>query len=84
MSHRPALPRWVISNAASVWRETERARRQTPAERWEELVGACQTLRLYWSLPGYEERVRKAVDPLPDSSRRALARLREAYRRSRK
>jgi hypothetical protein len=76
-----ALPKWVISNEASVCRETEHSRSQTPAERWADTVAACDTLRWYWSIPGYEERVRQAVDPLPESSRTALARLREAYRR---
>jgi len=75
------LPRWVTSNEESVCRETEQARRQTPAERWADTVAACDMLRFYWSIPGYEERVRRAVDPLPESSRAALARLRENYRR---
>ena len=70
-----------MPNDVSVWRETEAARRQTPAERWQGVVAACDVLRLYWTLPGYPERVRAAVDPLPESSRRALARLRDAYRR---
>jgi hypothetical protein len=75
-----ALPKWVTSNEESVFRETEQSRRQTPAERWADTVAACDTLRGYWSLPGYEERLRQAVDPLPESSRAALSRLREAYR----
>lgn len=83
MSHLRRLPGWVTSNAESVWRETEQARRQTPEQRWAELVAACDMLRLYWSIPGYAERVRQAVDPLPESSRRALARLRDEYRRGR-
>ena len=78
------LPGWVTSNEASVWRETAEARRMSPAERWRDVVTACDTLRLYWSLPGYPERVRAAVDPLPPSTQQALARLREEYRRSRR
>lgn len=81
MSQRPRPPGWVTSNEASVWRETETSRRQTPEERWRDVVAACDTLKLYWSLPGYEARVRAAVDPLPESSRQAFARLRAAFRR---
>lgn len=78
-SHR--LPKWVTSNEASVWRETEQARAQTPAARWRDVVAACDTLKLYWSIPGYPERVQRAVDPLPPSSVEALARLRAEFRR---
>jgi hypothetical protein len=77
------LPKWVTSNAESVWRETERSRQQTPAERWRDVVAACDTLRIYWTIPGYAERVMNAADPLPESSKQALARLREEFRRSR-
>lgn len=45
------------------------------------MVAACDMLRLYWDLPGYAERIKSAVDPLPESSRLAFARLREAERR---
>ena len=81
MSGASRLPKWVISNEASVWRETEQSRRMTPEERWADVVAACDTLKLYWDIPGYAERIKQAVDPLPESSRVALARLREAYRR---
>jgi len=84
MTRDARVPKWVVSNEASVWRETEQSRRQTPAERWRDVVAACDTLKFYWSIPGYAERVKQAVDPLPESSRRALARLREAYRRGRR
>ena len=81
MSDAPRLPGWVTSNGESVWRETAQSRHQTPSQRWADVVAACSTLRFYWSIPGYAERVKNAVDPLPESSRVALARLREAYRR---
>ena len=84
MSRPAPLPKWVTSNEASVWRETTQARDQTPAERWADVVAACEMLRLYWDLPGYPERVKTAVDPLPESSVRALARLREEYRRGKR
>jgi hypothetical protein len=79
-----ALPKWVISNVASIRRETEQSRRQTPQERWHDVVGACELLRFYWEIPGYPERVKTAVDPLPESSRRAFARLRTEYQRTRR
>jgi hypothetical protein len=75
------LPEWVISNDESVRRETERARQMTPEERWADVVAACDTLRTYWSIPGYAERIKNAVDPLPESSLKHFARLRAAFRR---
>ena len=81
MNGERRLPQWVTSNEASVWRETEQSRRPTPAERWVDVVAACGSLELYWRIPGYAERVKSAVDPLPESSQLALARLREEYRR---
>jgi hypothetical protein len=81
MPAQPELPKWVVSNDESVRRETERARAMTPQERWADVVGACDMLRTYWSIPGYAERIKTAVDPLPESSRKHLARLREVARR---
>ncbi len=77
------LPKWVVSNEESVWRETEQSRRMTPAQRWRDVIAACDMLRFYWDIPGYPERVRRAVDPLPEGSEHAFARLRDAHRRSR-
>lgn len=84
MSGANRLPKWVTSNEASVWRETAQSRRMTPEERWADVVAACDSLKLYWDIPGYPERIKAAVDPLPESSRVALARLREAYRRGKR
>ena len=84
MTKLDKLPGWVISNEESVWRETAQSRRQTPAERWRDVIAACGILDFYWNIPGYADRVRNAVDPLPDSSVKALARLRADYRRNRK
>jgi hypothetical protein len=72
----------VVSNEASVWSETEQSRRQTPAQRWADVVDACGQLALYWQIPGYPERIKQAVDPVPDSTVRALRRLRDAHRKS--
>ena len=74
------LPKWVTSNEVSVWRETAQSRQQTPEQRWADVVAACGVLKFYWSIPGYAERVKTAVDPLPESSRVALARLRAKSR----
>ena len=76
MSEANRLPKWVISNDESVWK--------TPEERWADVLAACDTLKLYWSIPGYPERVKNAEDPMPESSRAAFKRLREGYRRDRK
>ena len=75
------LPKWVVSNEESVWRETEQSRHMTPAQRWGETIAACEVLRFYWFLPGYAERIRAAEDLLPESSILALRQLREQYRR---
>lgn len=77
------LPRWVTSNAESVRAETEKSRLQTPAQRWAEVVSACEMLKLYWGLPGYPERIKAAADPVPESTVAALARLRAEFRRGR-
>ena len=76
------LPKWVISNEASVWSETAQSRRMTAAERWRDVIAACDMLRFYWDIPGYPDRVRRAVDPIPESSQMALTRLRDEYRQS--
>lgn len=81
MSGANRLAPWVTSNEASVWRETEQSRRMTPEERFADVVAACDSLKLYWDIPGYPERIEAAVDPLPASSPVALGRLREASRR---
>ncbi len=76
------LPKWVISNEESVFRETERSRTMSPEERWLETIAACEILKFYWNIPGYAQRIKEAVDPLPESSVRAFARLREQYRKT--
>jgi len=76
------LPKWVTSNDESVWRETESSRGMSPAERWRDVVAACDTLKLYWNLPGYPDRIRRAEDPVSLSTQRALERLRAEFKRS--
>lgn len=46
MSGANRLPKWVTSNEASVWRETEQSRRMTPEARWADVVSACDSLKL--------------------------------------
>ena len=84
MNGARGLPKWVVSNETSVWRETEQSRLQTPAERWLDVIAACDSLQLYWGIPGYEERLKNAVDLMPESSRAAFVRLRAEYRRARR
>ncbi len=59
------MPRWVTSNEASVWRATKQSRRMTPEERWVDVIAAWDSLKRYWDIPGYPERIEAAVDPLP-------------------
>jgi hypothetical protein len=71
------LPAWSQDNAASVRREAEPYRQMSREERLRHLAAACRTAaRLLRSRPD-AERVLRYVDPLPDSSRRALERLRQ-------
>ena len=77
------LPKWVVSNEESVWRETERARRMTPEERGLEVHELCGIVAAYWEIPGYAERIRNASDPVSPETARKLAELRERYRRER-
>jgi len=71
-----ALPGWVIGDAASVQEEVARLGRLTVAERW---AATCLCARdALWALRQSPdpERALALEDPLPESSRVALARLR--------
>ena len=83
MDVRTWIARMRASHDRADREEAARYAAMTPEERWRDVVAACDTVRFYWSLPGYAERLRSAEDALPESSRAALARLREEYRRSR-
>jgi hypothetical protein len=72
----PKLPGWVVDDVASVREEVKEWRGTTPAQRWR-LARACARDAM-WALRagGIAARVLDHVDPLPESSIRALARLR--------
>ncbi len=69
-------PRWAVKNDDSIRSEVEPYRGMTQEERARDLRRACRAaVRLLAARPD-RERVLAHVDPLPESSRRALARLR--------
>lgn len=74
----PKLPGWVIDDAASVREEVAPWRGLTAAQRWR-LASACARDAM-WAVRagGAAERALAHVDPLPDSTVAALARLRRA------
>lgn len=72
----PKLPGWVVDDVASVRAEVKEWRETTPAQRWR-LARSCARDAM-WAMraSGMASRVLSHVDPLPESSVRALARLR--------
>jgi len=70
------LPGWVIDDAQSVRAEVAEWATLTPAERWQ-LARMC-TRDAMWAarVSGMRERILDHVDPLPESTVEALARLR--------
>lgn len=79
MARNPA----AIPPALDPAREAEEYGALTPEQRAYLLVAACRAgAKLLRSLPD-PERIAAYVDPLPESSVRALARLRDEYRAAR-
>lgn len=74
------LPRWVTSNAASVWRETAEARHWTAEESLDRLEAACRAGARLLELNDRRDLVLRQRDPLPPSTVVALDRLRALYR----
>lgn len=72
------LPGWVVDNDTSVRREAAEWRDLTPAQRWH-LAKLCASTAM-WAVGLNEapQRVLDYVDPLPESTVTALARLRRA------
>ena len=72
------LPGWVVDDVTSVREEVEDWRGLKPAELWR-LARAC-TRDAMWAAraSGIKGRILDHVDPLPESSVRALERLRNA------
>ena len=76
-----ALPRWVIDDRESVEREAMAYRQMAPEERLKLLAAACRGAARLLRLRGDRERVLRYVEPLPESSQRALERLRREFSR---
>jgi hypothetical protein len=70
------LPGWVVDDAASVRAEVAEWVGLSPAQRWR-LARACARDAMWAARAGgMRQRVLDQVDPLPESSIAALARLR--------
>ena len=70
------LPAWVVDNATSVRREAEPYRALTPAARWEITRRCCRAALSMLRRSPHADRALTLVDPLPQSTIDALARLR--------
>ena len=77
------LPGWVTSDEASVRDEVARWVGRTPAELWREVEDCARDAMWAARASGMRERVLAAEDPVPESTRAALARLRALGSRSR-
>ncbi len=72
------LPAWVVSNQESVRRESEPYRHLTMDQRFELVRSACaDAMRLLAMRPDADQAL-DYQDPLPESTRRALDRLRRS------
>jgi len=77
------LPGWVISNHESVEREAAQYRDMTVEQRLEILAGLCRTVPKLLEMNSQREFVIAYRAPLPQSSQRALARLRDQMKSAR-
>ena len=75
-----ALPKWAVDNARSVQREARDYVGLTASERGALLAMACRAGAKFLRARPDAARLLDHVDALPESSERALARLRAAYR----
>ena len=71
------LPGWVVDPKVSLREKCEPYRHMTPEERARDLWDVCAAAAQLLSLNPNRSRVLSLVDPLPESTRRALARLRQ-------
>jgi hypothetical protein len=81
---RAALPGWAVSNRESVRREAARYAAMTPEERAQHLLIAVSAGEMMLESRTDRDRVRGYRDPLPESTLRALARLRAEAARLRR
>ncbi len=70
------LPGWVVDNATSVRREVSGEICTSMSERWAVTQRACRAARAVLRFQPDPRRVLAQIDPLPDSTVRALERLR--------
>jgi hypothetical protein len=70
------LPPWVTDNRTAVAREAAPYRDMSPEARWRATAAACRAAARQLAGRADRERILAFRDPLPESSRAALARLR--------
>jgi hypothetical protein len=70
------LPGWVVDNATSIRAEVEPFRQMSMRERWDATIRCCAAASTMLRFNRRPERALEHRDPLPESSQRALRRLR--------
>jgi hypothetical protein len=71
------LPGWIVDDVASVRAEVAEWANTTPAQRWQ-LARSCARDAMWAArASGMRARILEQVDPLPESTVAALARLRK-------
>lgn len=70
------LPGWVVDDATSIREEVREWARTSPAERWKLALLCSRDAMWAARASGYRERILEHVDPVPESTRNALERLR--------
>lgn len=70
------LPGWVVDDVTSVREEVAEWIGTTPAERWQLAMLCARDAIWATHLSGHPARILEQVDPLPESTIRALERLR--------
>ena len=70
------LPGWVVDDVTSVFEEVEPYRNASPEELWRHTEDCAKDAMWAVRASPFPERVLSSVDPLPESTVRALARLR--------
>jgi len=72
------LPGWVVDDVTSVREEVRELVSTTPAARWRLAVLCSRDAMWAIQASGMRERILAQVDPVPESTNRALERLRRA------
>jgi hypothetical protein len=75
------LPKWVVDNHTSVEREAEPHRLLTPEARWRATASACGSAARQLATRPDRQRILDYRDPLPESTRVLLRRLRAVQKR---